>query len=110
MKQRLVMQALAVMGGVLCASGPPAMADELNLNLRNVSIAPVAAIRVSADYQTSWGGNLLNGPISPGQSGQITLFGRNGHCFFDIQVEDTNGRSAEYWGRNLCADTVLEHR
>lgn len=112
MKGRWAPHALAVAASIgaggLCAGA--AVADDLSLNLRNDSIAPVSAIQVSADYRTSWGGNLLTGAISPGQVGRVIITGVNGHCFFDIQVEDANGRQAQYWGRNLCADTVIEHR
>ncbi len=102
--------ALAAGLGAVCLCAGSAAADELSIALRNDSIAPVSVIQVSADYRTSWGGNRLNGAISPGQIGRVTITGVNGHCFFDIQVEDANGRQAQYWGRNLCVETVIEHR
>jgi hypothetical protein len=60
-------------------------------------------IHVSPNYSESWDQDVLGEDVlMPGMQIPITLTGYNGHCFFDVKVEDSNGYALEYYDVNVC--------
>ena len=78
--------------------------------VRNSGSVPLDAIRVSPDYSTRWGDDRLGAVVQPGDGVTLNLNDYANDCFFDIQVNDANGDSREFWGVDLCTETHLEVR
>lgn len=101
----LIVTAAAIVG----ARSP--WAEEPRLALRNASTVDVTAVMVSPDYRLHWGANLIGGAtIGPGSERWISLPDDDGHCFYDILVEDSAGRQQPNFNQNLCSNPVYEYR
>lgn len=65
-------------------------------------------IHVSPNYAESWDEDVLGEDVlMPGMQIPITLTGYNGHCFFDVKVEDSNGYAKEYYDVNVCTSDYV---
>jgi len=98
----------AAIAATLAAVGATAQADPVSVSVRNNSPTQVLAIQVSPDYSTTWGGNRLSTNLGPGESAIIQL--NEGSCFYDIQVERSQGPVQQIWGVNVCARPQVDLR
>ncbi|MEQ9814866.1 MAG: hypothetical protein RLO50_18965 [Azospirillaceae bacterium] len=92
----------------LASASVVAHADPVSVSVRNNSPTQVLAIQVSPDYSTTWGANRLSTNLGPGESTTIQL--NEGACFYDIQVERSQGSVQQIWGVNVCARPQVDLR
>ncbi len=60
-------------------------------------------IYVSPNYSDSWEEDVLGEDVlMPGMQIPVYLNGYDGHCFFDVMVQDANGYALEYYDVNAC--------
>jgi hypothetical protein len=114
MRWRTWLMATALAGAVTAAglAGPAAAQQETrSLQVRNSGSVPLSSIHVSPDYSNRWGGDrLASDELEPGDSVQVDLSDHAEDCFFDVQVDDAEGQSREFWGVNVCNQRFLDVR
>ena len=78
--------------------------------VRNFSSNTVLFVYVSADYESSWGADVLGSNVLyPGQEIEVYMDGYGSHCWFDIKVEDEAGYYQEYFGVDLCSVYYIDY-
>jgi hypothetical protein len=74
----------------------------------NQAQSAIHELYISPDFHGRWGGNrLLGRALAPGESTAVTLPGRAGTCFFDIQLVTDTGVRQAIWGQQLCDRQAL---
>ena len=77
--------------------------DVQSITVVNNGSAAVWYIFVSPNYSEDWEEDVLGEEVlMPGMQIPVTLTGYNGHCYFDVKVEDSNGFAREYYDVNVC--------
>ncbi len=86
-----------------------AQQETRSLYVRNSGSVPLSSIHVSPDYSARWGTDrLASDALQPGDSVQVDLSDHAGDCFFDVQVDDAQGGSRQFWGVNVCNQRQLD--
>ena len=77
--------------------------DTQRITVVNNGAMAVWYIHVSPNYSDSWEEDVLGDDVlMPGMQIPVTLTGYDGHCYFDVKVEDANGYAREYYDVNVC--------
>ena len=99
---------LASLAAALTAgAGAQALPD--SVEIQNKRPSAIEDLRVSPDFESSWGYNRLRAtPLPPGQSARIPVDDLRGGCYFDVKVRGHDGAEAEYWSLNLCSRPVID--
>ena len=94
---------------MLLAWFDPSIAQDI-VRIRNTGSTAIVTLRMSPDYQRSWGWNLLPvQSLAPGET--VTLpFNRRAGCFFDLLAVDADGREIPRFGQNLCGGKTIQIR
>ena len=80
-----------------------------SVEIQNRRSGTVEDLRVSPDFESSWGYNRLRAaPLAPGASARIPTDDLRGGCYFDVKVRQKDGAEAEYWSLNLCSRPVID--
>jgi hypothetical protein len=96
---------------ILVMAPSSAGADPQGIYVRNSSSVAVATVHVSPDYRRSWGDDRLGSSLlMPGEELRVDLPEEDDQCFFDVLIEDANGRSHAFWGLNLCRDRTVDFK
>lgn len=97
----------AAAAGVPAAALAQALPD--SVEIQNRRSATIEDLRVSPDFESSWGYNRLRAsPLAPGASARIPTEDLRGGCYFDVKVRQNDGAEAEYWSLNLCSRPVID--
>ena len=101
-----------IMALALIAAGFAAAAQAQDLpdsvEVQNRRSGTVEDLRISPDFESSWGSNRLRAaPLPPGSSARIKTDDLRGGCYFDVKVRQNDGAEAEYWSLNLCSKPVI---
>ncbi|MGK9170774.1 hypothetical protein KXR53_31045 [Inquilinus limosus] len=99
---------LAVLAaGFAAAARAQALPD--SVEIQNRRSGTIEDLRVSPDFESSWGYNRLRtAPLPPGASARIPTDDLRGGCYFDVKVRQNDGAEAEYWSLNLCSRPVID--
>jgi len=97
----------------LLAAGSAAAAQAQTLpdsvEVQNRRSGAIEDLRVSPDFESSWGSNRLRAaPLPPGATARIHTDDLRGGCYFDVKVRQEDGAEAEYWSLNLCSRPVID--
>ena len=85
------------------ANAPQTKSRGEQITVVNNGSTAVWYIFVSPNYSDNWEEDVLGEDVlMPGMQIPVTLTGYNGHCFFDVKVEDSNGYAREYYDVNVC--------
>jgi|GEM_PF-1630241 len=107
----LTATALATAVAAAGLAAPVGAQETRSLHVRNSGSVPLSSIHVSPDYSNRWGGDrLASDELEPGDSVQVDLSDHGEDCFFDVQVDDAEGESREFWGVNVCNQRFLDVR
>lgn len=105
------MKRLALAAAFAAMTATPAVAGIQDFTLLNQSGATITYIYVSANYDDSWGPDLLgNDVLYAGQAFQVQINGFGDHCWFDVLVEDENGGSWVYDEVDLCTVGTITYQ
>jgi hypothetical protein len=102
---------IAVLAAAVAAVPAAALAQALpdSVEIQNRRGGTVEDLRVSPDFESSWGYNRLRAaPLAPGASARIPVEDLRGGCYFDVKVRQADGAEAEYWSLNLCSRPVID--
>ena len=100
---------VAGLGLALALTAMVAAQSTGTFTVQNTGTVPLSDVRVSPDYATRWGFDQLDGStLQPGEQMEVQVDQLNGSCFFDVQVNDTQGNRREFWGFNACSDRTLD--
>jgi hypothetical protein len=90
------------------AVGAVAQALPDSVRIQNKRSVEIDDLRVSPDFESSWGYNRLQAnPLPPGESAKIPVDDLRGGCYFDVKVREHDGTEAEYWSLDLCSQPVI---
>jgi len=97
--------------GLYVASGlSSAYAGIQDFIVRNYSGNTVLYVYVSADYESSWGPDVLgNDVLYSGEELEIYIDGYGNHCWFDVKIEDDAGYYQEYFDVDLCSTLYVDY-
>lgn len=85
------------------ASAPQTKSRGEEITVVNNGSTAVWYIHVSPNYSDNWEEDVLGDDVlMPGMQIPVTLTGYDGHCFFDVKVQDSNGYAREYYDVNVC--------
>jgi len=85
------------------ADAPQTKAGGELITVVNNGATAVWYIHIKPNYSDPWEEDVLGDEVlMPGMQIPVTLNGYNGHCFFDVKVEDSKGYAREYYDVNVC--------
>ncbi|MDA0219650.1 MAG: hypothetical protein O3B22_08710 [Proteobacteria bacterium] len=85
------------------ANAPKTKSRGEQITVVNNGSTQVWYIFVSPNYSDNWEEDVLGVDVLiPGMQFLVPLASYNGHCFFDVKVEDSNGYAREYYDVNAC--------
>ena len=109
LRETMILRLIAAGLGLLIACGTAAAQGSDSFYIRNSGSATLEGLRVSPDYSTRWGDEQLGSTVlEPGEEIEVHVDGMAENCFFDVQVDDADGNSREFWGVNLCSDRFID--
>lgn len=104
---RIALLAFLAAGSAGSALAQQALPDAVEV--QNNRTAPIEELRVSPDFESSWGANRLRAlTIPPGEKAKIPTQDLRGGCYFDVRVREANGSESEYWSLNLCNQPLIK--
>lgn len=91
------------------AAGAAAQALPDSVEIQNNRGGEIEDLRVSPDFESSWGSNRLRAaPLPPGETARIPTGDLRRGCYFDVKVRERGGAEAEYWSLDLCSKPVID--
>ena len=79
-----------------------AHAEDLEFTLHNNSASPLTEFYVESMASKTWGENILNSPIEPGESATVTIADGKTTCKYGIKGTFKDGGDVEQEDLNLC--------
>ncbi|HXC54017.1 MAG TPA: hypothetical protein VNU97_01860 [Rhizomicrobium sp.] len=92
--------AYAMAAALLIAT--PALAEDLQIKVKNDTSTPMTEVYVSHVGTDSWEENILNGTVAPGEDLEVTIADGRTTCEYDIKAVFSDGGHAEFRNQNLC--------
>ncbi len=85
-----------------------ASADPRDFSLNNRGDHTIVGMWVSRHSNNSWGSQILDEAIDPGQYSDISFSGAASTCYYDIRVQYGDGALRYLWDEDLCDTTAVD--
>lgn len=102
MKKLLIAAAVALAFAVT-----PALAEDLEITVKNNTSTDLTELYVSHVGTNSWEENILSGTVDPGEDLAVTIADGRSTCEYDIKAVFSDGGKAEFRNQNLCETTTF---
>jgi len=87
------------------AFATPALAEDLNITVKNNTSTELTELYVSHVGTNSWEENILSGKVAPGEDLSVDIADGRTTCSYDIKAVFSDGGTAEFRDQNLCETT-----
>lgn len=91
----------------LALMATPALAEDLQITVKNNTSTTLTELYVSHVGTNSWEENILDGTVDSGEDLAVTIADGRTTCEYDIKAVFEDGGKAEFRNQNLCNTTTF---